>query len=195
MKALKVYFIMALVWVTVGSSLVACSDKGKKGAAACPSGQVMVNGYCNTNPSYPPSSFYSPNGYQENGSKFRDFIMLINYSTYRYYGPGQDRLQIKVSNIDGANSDIFFNSPQLQYGEAQFSRIFSLNKIVDNIRGEIVIEVYTNNPIYRKVGELVLPGRVTVGSDTAVNYEFIYFDNSNYPASIMYGVMYKGIDY
>ncbi|MES2767800.1 MAG: hypothetical protein V4596_01530 [Bdellovibrionota bacterium] len=201
MKALRVYFSMALVWVTVGLTLVACSDKEKNGAPAACQGQV-VNGICTWDPSNPGSGggVYNPNGNITDESKFRDFNLRIfvqdSYSLCVWSYPyGCRDIQAKVQKINDTEYYVYLTSTSLGYRQTigQVAQTVRLNgtKFTYDGSNQVIFEVYYNNPTRYIIAELVLHQGL---SGNSTYYTLNFKDNSSWK-TIANGTMDKGYDY
>lgn len=195
MKSLRFYFLMSLVGLLASLTLVSCSDKEKTTG-----GQQCVGWQCGGwdpnnpgmgNPGMPGYGAYSPNGTQQNGSQFRDFTRLINGSYYRFYGYGENQLQISLMNAMSSSPTIVFKSPQLQAQTAMLTGY----KFTDHQTGQVGFEVYHSfNGGFYKVGELLLVTG-TLETSTSIPYRFKYLRNSGTGTVIMNGTLRKGFDF
>lgn len=197
MKALRVYLLMAVVWVSVGLSLVACSDKEKNGAPqACVSPMISVNGYCTYDPSNPGSGFppggygFSPNGDITDNSKFRDFnYRLFNNYYYCIYQSPYDceDIQVKVQKINNTEYRVFITTPSLSGSQV----ILQGTKFVRDGSDEVIFEVYYNNPTRYIIAELNMHHGM---SGSSSYYTLNFKDNASWK-TIASGTMDKGMDY
>lgn len=205
MKSLRVYFVMSLIWITAGLSLVACSDKGSNnnGAIQCPAGMVQVNGFCSFNGSNggsgtnPIGSYgFNPNGTVQNTDYFRDFnYRLFNYKyfcSYSYPFSCKDA-QVRVQKINDSEYYIYLTSMSLGTGGGS-SVMLRGTKFQYTGQTQVIFQVYYGNPTQYIIAELVMNSGL---DSTSSNYQFNYKTNADTSTGIpiISGTMRKGIDY
>lgn len=210
MKSLRVYFVMALVWLCAGLSLVACSKKDKSGSGGtCQPGYIMQNGSCvytgnggngggyGTTPGS--GIMYGKNGQISNMDQFRDFNLRVSspyMSAYYCLGGGYiyqiyfDCSHAYVALLrNGTSYYVQISSPSI----TNQSVYLSAAKFGGSNANQSIFEVYYSNPQPYKIGELVITGNLDTA--TSVSYIFNYYRNTGDIRQIISGTMRKGFDY